>query len=253
VNERSLAAFRRRVDGAVRVTGHRGVRREGGPAENTIAAFDEAADARADAIELDVRLAKDGEPVVLHDETLARVTSGLDPRAATDLSARELGRVDLGGGATVPTLAHALEHARGRRLAVNVELKRDVPDRAQVVRNVARLLATWDARHAVLVSSFDPAMLALFAAQAPAVPRALLVHRTWYRDLAARGVAPALAHAAHVERVITTPALVRALRRSGLVVQVWTVNHGVEAKDLDALGVDGLITDAPGELRAALA
>ena len=253
MNARSLAAFRRRADGAVRVTGHRGVRREGGPPENTIAAFDEAADAHADAIELDVRLAVDGEPVVLHDETLARVTSGVDARAAADLTARELGRVDLGGGATVPTLAHALEHARGRRVAVNVEMKRDVPDRVAVVRAVARLLATWDARHAVLVSSFDPAMLGLLAALAPSVPRALLVHRTWYRELAARGIAPTVAQAVHVERVIATPALLRALRRTGLVVQVWTVNHAVEANDLDALGVDGLITDAPADLRAALA
>ncbi|AUX24315.1 glycerophosphoryl diester phosphodiesterase [Sorangium cellulosum] len=232
--------------------GHRGVRGEGAPPENTLAAFEEAAAQGADAIELDVRVCGSGEVVALHDPDLARVTGGADPRAAAALPWDELRRVDL-GGERVPLLAEALAFARGRRLAVNVEMKRDVPDRAAVVLATARLLRAWDPRHAVLVSSFDPVMLASFGLMAPAVPRALLVHRSRYHDAAVR-LPPVLgSFAAHIERTIASPERIALLQRAGRVVNVWTVNDPGEARDLAALGVDGLITDAPRRIRDALA
>jgi glycerophosphoryl diester phosphodiesterase len=233
------------------VIGHRGVRRPG-VVENTIAAFRLAADEGAEAIELDVRVCASGEPVVLHDETFARITDGADGRAAADLTLAEVERVELAGGARVPSLAEALAFARERGLPVNVELKRDAPSRAAVVRATARLLATWDPAHDVLVSSFDPAMLAGFGALAPRVPRAILVHRTrWHLAHAALGV-PIGAAAVHLVRTLTRPAFVAGLRARGFAVNVWTVDDPAEARDLAALGVDGLITDAPGDVRAAL-
>ncbi len=63
---------------------------------------------------------------------------------------------------------------------------------------------------------------------------------------------PALFDAVHIERVLTRPDLVRALIARGLIVNVWTVNAAAEARDLAALGVHGLITDDPAEVRAAL-
>ncbi|WP_437923613.1 glycerophosphodiester phosphodiesterase family protein [Sorangium sp. So ce291] len=232
--------------------GHRGVRGEGAPTENTLAAFEEAAAQGADGFELDVRVCGSGEVVALHDPDLERVTHGADARAAAALRWDELRQVDLGGG-RVPLLAEVLAFARARRLAVNIEMKRDVPDRAAVVRATARLLRAWDPGHAVIVSSFDPVMLASFGVLAPAVPRALLVHRSRYHDAAVR-LTPALgALAAHIERTIASPERIALLKRQGRVVNVWTVNDPREAQDLAALGVDGLITDAPRRLRDALA
>jgi glycerophosphoryl diester phosphodiesterase len=245
----SLLGFAR--DGRPLVIGHRGVRRPG-LAENTLAAFEAAADEGAEAVELDVRLCRSGELVVLHDPTLERVTEGADTRAAADLTQSELARVPLPGGASVPSLAEVLAFARERRLPVNVELKRDVPSRPEVVRAAARLLGGWDPAHAVLVSSFDPAMLAGLAALAPRVPRAILVHRTRWHLLHAGLALPLGAAAVHLERTLTRPDLLRSLRARGLRVNVWTVNDPGEARDLAALGVDGLISDAPGEVRAAL-
>jgi glycerophosphoryl diester phosphodiesterase len=231
--------------------GHRGVRRSG-VVENTIGAFRAAAEEGAEAIELDVRVCASGEPVVLHDPTLERVSEGADTRAAADLSLSAIKGVELPGGARVPSLAEALAFARDRALPVNVELKRDVPSRALVVRAAALLLRTWDPAHAVLVSSFDPAMLAGFAALAPRVPRAILVHRTRWHVAHAALAAPLGAAAVHLARTLTRPDFVASLRARGFAVNVWTVNDAAEARDLAALGVDGLITDVPGELRAAL-
>jgi len=247
----SLRGFARVDGGRPRVIGHRGVRRDG-IVENTLAAFAVAADEGAEALELDVRTCASGELVVAHDPTLARITDDADERAVADLSLLDLSRVTLPGGARIPALAEALAFARERRLPVNVEMKRDAPSRTAVVRAVARLLSRWDPAHPVLVSSFDPAMLSGLALLAPGIPRAVLVHRTPWHGLHAATSIPIGAAAVHLDRVLTRPDLVRSLLARGLVVNVWTVNDPAEARDLAALGVDGIITDAPGEMRAAL-
>lgn len=244
--------FARDTEAGPLVIGHRGVRRPG-LVENTLPAFETAADEGADAIELDVRVCATGELVVVHDPTLERITQKADLRAVADLSFTELARVPLEGGARVPSLAEVLAFARGRRLGVNVEMKRDAPSRTAIVRAVARLLDRWDPAHAVIVSSFDPAMLAGLAVLAPNVPRAVLVHRTSYHPVHAATALPIGAAAVHLCRTLTRPEHVRALLARGLLVNVWTVNEPAEARDLAGLGVSGIITDAPGEIRAALA
>jgi glycerophosphoryl diester phosphodiesterase len=142
-----------------------------------------------------------------------------------------------------------LDWARGR-VAVNVEAKHDVPDRVVFARAIARALS----RHPdveVLLSSFDPVLLALLAALSPHVPRAWLTHegqRRW-EPLWARLAIHAPITAVHLERTLADPATVGTLQRAGKSVGVWTVNDPGEARDLEALGVDWLITDAPGALR----
>ena len=232
------------------VYGHRGVRGE--LPENTLAAFAAAADQGADGIELDVRLSRDGQPVVAHDPTLERVSGGADLRAVAELGARALAAADAGGGQGVPTLAEVLALARARRLAVNVEMKRDAPDRKAIVVATARLLSSWDPRHPIVVSSFDPFMLAGFAALCGR-PRALLLHRdaAWHQR-ASFTAGPLGVFAVHIERTLASPEAVRRWHARGMRVNVWTVNDEREARDLRGIGVDGLITDAPGRILAAL-
>jgi glycerophosphoryl diester phosphodiesterase len=246
----ALWPFRRSRGGAPLVYAHRGAHETA--SENTLAAFAAAASAGADGIELDVRLSRSGELVVLHDPTLERVTGGADTRAAAELTAAELARVDVGGGERVPRLVDALAVARERGLVVNVEMKRDVPDRAAVVRAVARVLRGWDPAHPILVSSFDPLMLAGLRLARPKTPVAQLVTFGVFRERVFLAARPPFADAANVERTLTSPARLRALSRLGVFVNVWTVNDPREAADLANLGVDGVITDAPAAVRAAL-
>lgn len=239
-----LASLVRRPGRPPLVWGHRGVR---GPLpENTLAAFERARDEGAEGVELDVRLSHDGVVVVAHDPGLARVTSGADPRLVADLDAGELSRVDLGGGAGVPRLAEVLAWARPCGMLVNVEMKRDVPDRLALVRAVADLVAP--VRDRVVVSCFDPAMTALVP-RLVRVRTAFLFHRgqshllpwTWVRMLRV--------DAAHPERTLAAAPDVARARARGVAVNVWTVNDPVEVRDLVSLGVDGLITDRPGAVR----
>jgi len=74
------------------IIGHRGA--SAVAPENTMAAFREAIAAGCDGIEFDVRLTRDGVPVIIHDSTLRR-TAGLAARVA-DLTWAELEQVDVG-------------------------------------------------------------------------------------------------------------------------------------------------------------
>src|SRR3954470_13188087 len=89
-------AFRRREGAPPFVYGHRGVRGEA--PENTMAAFEIAANAGAAGFELDVRVCGSGELVVCHDPTLERFTQGRDRRKVAELGWPDLGKVDVGSG-----------------------------------------------------------------------------------------------------------------------------------------------------------
>ena len=214
-------------------------------------AFEQARREGARAIELDVRTCGSGEVVVFHDETLSRMTGSREVRRVDAIDEAALGHVDLGGGARVPRLAEVLHWARDTGVAVNVELKHDVPSRLDLVRKVARDVA--DGRADVLFSSFDPLIVAMLAARAPRVPRALLTHagQPRWADAVLRASRLPFVQAVHLERTQATARLVGACLRRGLRVGVWTVNDPREAHDLVGRGAASIITDAPGRLLRA--
>src|SRR5688500_15232326 len=74
------------------IVGHRGA--SAGAPENTLAAFRRAIDDGAEGLEFDVRLSRDGVPVVIHDETLLR--TGRVRHLVSELTADELSKVDVG-------------------------------------------------------------------------------------------------------------------------------------------------------------
>jgi glycerophosphoryl diester phosphodiesterase len=209
-------------------------------------AFELAAAAEADGVELDVRLCRSGELVVCHDPTLARFTGGRDERKIADLALDELARVDVGGGAPVPSLAEVLRFARDRNLRVNVEMKRDVPSRRIVVRETARLLGSLGPQLAdIIVSSFDPWMIGYFAWLLPHAARGCLFAQD-QRWLRSGWVAmPLQADAVHPDRTLVDDVFCRKWRGRGKLVNVWTVNEVAEAQRLATLGVDAIITDVP--------
>lgn len=222
-----------------------------GPApENSLAAIAVAARQGADAVEIDVRLCGSGEVIVLHDPELARVAG--DPRHAEALSYRDLSTLALEGSAErVPRLEEALELTRSLGLGLNVEIKHDVRDRVATVRAVARVVGGWHRGHDVLISSFDPWTLVAHRALVPRRAHGLLVHRSWYRDLAL-----GVARWGPIEGLHLTSELVTRERARALGVRrylaTWTVNEPCEARRVGALGVDAIITDLPGLVREAL-
>jgi glycerophosphoryl diester phosphodiesterase len=234
------------------VVGHRGGRGEGWAPENTLASFAQARAQGARAIELDVRTCAGGGVVVFHDDTLARMTAGRDARRVSDVPEEELLRIDLGQGATIPSLREVLAWARREDVAVNVEMKHDVPRRRGLARETVAIVRASGAD--VLLSSFDPLLLALAAAHMPPAARALLTQRDQRRwaDTLQEAMRPSLVAALHVERSQVQSAAVARYRRRGLRVGAWTVNDPAEAREFVRLGVASIITDHPGEILRAL-
>ncbi|MEO6419028.1 MAG: glycerophosphodiester phosphodiesterase family protein [Polyangiaceae bacterium] len=239
--------------GETLVVGHRGGRGEGWPPENTIASLERAHVEEADAVEIDIRLSRDGEVVVCHDPDLSRMTGGSDVRWVAALSMAELAKVRLlGSSEGVPTLREVLAWCRERGMAINIELKHDQPDRTRFLVALARVLL--QPRVDILLSSFDPALLLAMGPLAPGVPRAWLTDRRHDRalDLAIRLSSPSLFFALHPEHTQCTDARVSRWKTRGFCVGAYTVNDAAEARELARRGVDWIITDTPALTRRAL-
>lgn len=214
--------------------------------ENTLAAFRYALEAGADGIELDVHLAADGVPVVIHDETLERTTDGSGKVAAHP--AALLQTLDAGSwfsphfaGEPLPTLAEALRLLAGR-LRVNLEVKEP---RAGLA--VIELLRDFPAAE-VVVSSFDHALLAELRRRAPDLRLAVLqAEGDWHRALARAAALRACAFHPHVD-LVSRP-LLAACHRLQLQVYAWTVDAPGLARALVRGGVTGVFTNDPGGLR----
>ena len=118
------------MEGKILVLGHRGYSAK--YPENTLLAFKKAIEAGADGIELDVWLTKDGEVVVIHDETVDRTSNGSG--RVKEMTLEELKALDFGSGEKIPTLEEVFE-AVPEDAIVNVELKdvEAVPKAAEII------------------------------------------------------------------------------------------------------------------------
>lgn len=231
--------------------------------ENTLAAFEAAIRDGAGAVEFDVRRTADGVPVVLHDATLDRTTTGRGPLAGVTLQA--LRRLDAGAWfderfrrARVPTLRDALDLCRGR-VAVNIELKVDgLPggragrrtEAAALAKAVARTVSKSGFRDYLVVSSFDRLALEAYRAAGRRALLGFLVSRS----ARAIGVVDRRLglHAVHPHRRLASERRLRAIHRRGLYAYVWGVDDRATIARLVRHGADGVMTDDPLLVRAPL-
>jgi glycerophosphoryl diester phosphodiesterase len=229
-----------------RIIAHRG----GGvlAPENTLAGLRHARNLGFEGVEFDVKLTHDAVPVLFHDDTLDRTTSGSGPVSDTHFDV--LTRLDAGSwfgnefsGEPVPAFAAASALCKEAGLWANIEIK-PCPGResetGRVVARMAKLL--WSgAPLAPLLSSFSTKALEAARAEAPELPRALLCTdipddwQQWLDRLECVSL-----HVAHdrltremVERIQTT--------RRGVLA--YTVNDSLAAVELLEMGVDALVTD----------
>jgi glycerophosphoryl diester phosphodiesterase len=213
--------------------------------ENTLAGIRAALQMGADAIEVDVQASADGVPVLMHDLTVDRTTSGSGDLAS--LTLRQLQALDA-GGEPVPTFAQALELARGRALLV-AEIKRPGCEAA-----VAEVIRHTDALEDVMVWSFLPPALEAMRQAEPRLPGSLLIAPgsmgQWpsLRELALRlGL-----QAVSVYHLNVNPEVVAQARRIDLAVYAWTADAESDIQRLLDLGVDGIVTDYPERALALL-
>ncbi len=208
--------------------------------ENTMTAFERARALHVDGLEMDVRLSRDGRPVVLHDPTLDRTTA---LRGAVELfRAAELALIG------VPLLSDVLAAFPDMRLIV--ELKENTVELGNAVIADIRAAGACDR---VCLGSFGWRVLRAVRRAAPEIATSAAreevrwaLYRSWINWPVAhpRYTGYQVPELAGATRVVS-PKFIAAAHRAGLRVQVWTVDDPAQAQRLLEWGADAIITDRP--------
>ena len=244
------------------ILGHRGA--SAIAPENTLAAFVRAMSDGADGIEFDVRLSRDGVPVVIHDATLKR-TAQIDRRVA-ELSATELQEIDVGGwfstnkenlflGEKLPTLAQVFELFSTNNDRLYIEMKCDADEARFLATEVVRL--TREARMAarVVVESFDHSAIVVVktidsnirtaALFEPKLTRPIsTVRRLKMIDTAVSVGADEIA----LHHTLAGARVVEKAQQAGLDVVVWTVDDPAWIARARKLNIKALIANDPAPM-----
>ncbi|MEU9253114.1 glycerophosphodiester phosphodiesterase family protein [Streptomyces sp. NPDC048270] len=240
--------------------------------ENTLDAVDLAMRLGFHWVENDVQRTKDGELVVVHDDTLSRTTDveqvfpDRSPWRVRDFTAAEIARLDAGSwfgqeytGARVPTLREYLDRVQRNQQRLLLEIKKPelYPGIEQQTLKVLDEAGWLDARHVqqrLVVQSFSadcvrivhdlrPDLVTAFLGTPPVadLPRyAQFTDRInpWHTTITAEWVA-----AVH--------GLLGAHGKT-MEVDTWIVDDATTARRVQAMGVDGIITNAPDVVQEAV-
>jgi glycerophosphoryl diester phosphodiesterase len=206
--------------------------------ENTIASLRSALDRGADAVEVDVRLTRDGVPVLLHDDTLKRLWE--HDRPLLSLSADEVRGLT---GGHVPTLADALAATEGHRVMLDLP---GAPD-GRTARRVVDAVGQSGAQERVYYCAGARAMLAVRAAD----PRAEIA-LTWTTLAPPR---PAVLEAVrprwlNYRFTLLNRDLAERVHRDGCLLSAWTPDTRRSMRRLLEMGVDSITTNRIDTLHA---
>jgi glycerophosphoryl diester phosphodiesterase len=211
----------------------------------------------ADFIELDAKLSKDNQVMVIHDQTVDRTTDGKGK--VNELTLAELKKLDAGShfdakfaGEKIPTLDEVFK-AVGKEIYVNVELTNYDSKNDDLIPLVAEIVKANHMEERVLFSSFLPKNLVKIHKLISEAPTAILCLQglagLLSRSFLMVGISPKVIHPYLSD---TTPTLVAREHRRGRRVHVWTVNEEFDMENLLKMGVDGLFTDDPQKAKKFL-
>ncbi len=229
---------------------HRGA--SGYAPENTLAAFDLAVEMKADYIEFDLQMSKDGELVVIHDDSIDRTTDGSG--RIGDLTYEEILQFDAGSwfhlqfsGQKVPSLTQVLERYAGE-IGLLIELKE--PDRYEDIElKLADALEVYldieAERHPIVVQSFDLPSLLLFHEYSPRVPVGIVI-----TDSTFEGEEQLTEYAEYVDFVspkksVLNDRFIKKTKMLDLELYPWTVKNQEVFQWVYQIKVNGIITDFP--------
>ena len=233
------------------IIAHRGA--SGHAPENTLASFRRAVALGATFIETDLHLSRDARFVAIHDDTVNRTTNGQG--TVRDMTLAELRRLDAGtwfgsefSGERIPTLEEILEFAKKNDVVFYLELKASGAWGGEHVL-IGALRESGEIARTVVIS-FDASLLAAARRIEPTLMTGLLYDGQIDNplDKAVEVGARQLA----VKGDLVTPGLLSEARRRDLQVVCWTVNQPAHMRLLMAAGVDGIMSDYPERLVAAI-
>ena len=240
-----------------KIYAHRGA--SGYAPENTLEAFKLAIKQGAEGIELDVQLTKDGEVVVIHDETIDRVSNKTG--FVKDYTLAELREFSFDNNiegyknTKIPTLKEVLELLKPTNLMLNIELKTSIIWYENIEEKVLKLVYDTDMRDRVIYSSFNHYSIKKIKNLDEKANTALL-----FGDVILDTVnyiknanIPAIRPPVYQLKMDN---FLDEYINSGLDIRVWTVNNPDDMQSLINKNIDAIITNYPdialkkrGELR----
>ena len=222
------------------IVAHRGLHGQGDLPENSLPAFRAARKAGLTWVECDVWPSADGEPVVIHDETLDRTTNAGGPVAARrwdDLQNVHL--LDAFGGSHpenhVPRLSEVFAFDAGLALLVEVKPANARSFVRKVIQTMKAHPGPW------MLQSFDIANLRHAAECDPKLPLAYLVEDPHTLD---RGISAGFKRI-NLDHVLLDESTARLLRERGITYGAWTVNDPADLRRVMDLGAQWIISDDP--------
>ena len=232
------------------VVAHRGA--SGHMPENTFGSFDLAVKMGADMIELDVHPCKDGDLMVMHDDTVDRTTNGSGRVAEKSMA--ELKGLDaaakssMGRPEPIPTFAEVLDRY-SKRIPLMVEVKHGSSVYPGVEERVARELRAHGAEDRVELISFDLDCLMKLRRESTSLKTGFIFigNMASFADILKEDV-----DALHGMWNFVPREHVDYARSLGRAAFVWTVNTPDEIHQALNLGVDGIVSNFPDRVLESL-
>jgi glycerophosphoryl diester phosphodiesterase len=225
---------------------HRGGIVPGYP-ENTLAAFRQAIKHGAEVIEIDLRGTKDGEVVILHDETLDRTTNGKGK--VTGYTLAELKKLDAGASERIPTYEEVLQLVAGTGVKLLLDIKESPGlDKHKVVRVTDKYNAALN----VIVGPRNLDDLRAFRALNPNVRTLGFIGEVDDIERFTQGGVDIIR--LWPKWIYANPELVKRVHRLGK--PVWTTANDAPREELEKLiklGVNGILSDLPEVMNKLLA
>jgi glycerophosphoryl diester phosphodiesterase len=220
---------------------HRGAK--GYEPENTLQAFQKALDLYADGIELDVHLNADGHIIVMHDETIDKMTNGKG--AINTFTLSELKSFLIADKHQIPTLNEVFDLV-DKKCFINVELK-NADTAAKVVSLIEEYIAEkgWDYAH-FIVSSFDWNALQEVHNLNSYIQIGVLTEENL--DTAVAFAELIQAKAIHPDYQLLNADNVGKMQEKGFWVLPWTVNIEEDIQKVKSYNVNGIISDFPDKI-----
>ncbi|MYT33609.1 MULTISPECIES: LamG-like jellyroll fold domain-containing protein [unclassified Streptomyces] len=226
---------------SIQTVGHRGAPKIA--TENTVASLEVAIDRGADWVETDVQFTKDGQPVIMHDETVDRMTDGQG--RIDQLTAAEISKLTMKGGGRVPTLEQVLSSPKVRSAQLLLEIKG--PQTPTDVNHALRLVSEAGMTERTMVQSFDETVVQ-YAASSPYKFKVALLRDNLDADPVATARKFSLtAYAVSFKGLSARHSVVDQLKAAGVKTFVWTVDYEGDWQAATSWGVDGIITNRPDQ------
>lgn len=214
--------------------------------ENTMIAFVEAEKALANGIELDVQMTKDGELVIIHDETVDRTTNGTG--FVADYTFSELRKLQApykfaGNTEKIPSLRELFEWMQGNSLICNIEFKNNNVPYDGMEEKTIELIGEFGLADRIIFSSFNHYSLVHSYRIAPEIETAALLSDRIYQPWIYAGAIKAKGIHPNYKR-ITIP-MVKQSEKNGIQVRPYTVNDTRKMTEFIQAGASAIITDDP--------